>query len=338
MTLFGKDPFTGVQLVPEKRDMETWRSYEDMIAAFSEQVRYFTRAMVMATIPTDAAHIKYLPTPYLSSLVRDCVKRGRSVWDGGAIYGGGPVMCYIGIANIGNSLAAIRKLVFDDKALTMEQLKHALETNFEDGATDPTGPEIRQLCLAAPKFGNDDDYADRITKECFNIMVKELRGYTTLTGGKYRAVVAPTTAHIQAALVCGATPDGRKAGTPLADACSPSQGTDLAGPTASVKSVAKLEHINCACGTVYNMRLHPATVRDRVGMAKWSDLIRTYFDLGGWELQFNTVDVETLRRAQQHPEQYRDLLIRVVGYSAHFVDLDKAIQDDVISRTEHALS
>jgi formate C-acetyltransferase len=247
-------------------------------------------------------------------------------------------MCYIGLANIGNSFAAIRKLVFDDKVITMQQLKHALDTNFEDTATDPTGPEIRQLCLAVSKFGNDEDYVDTITKDCLNIMVKELRKYKTLTGGKYRGVIAPTTAHIQGALACAATPDGRKAGTPLADACSPSQGTDLAGPTASVKSVAKVEHINCACGTVYNMRLHPATVQDRAGMAKWSDLIRTYFDLGGWELQFNTVDVETLRKAQKHPEQYRDLLIRVVGYSAHFVDLDKAIQDDIISRTEHALS
>jgi formate C-acetyltransferase len=338
MTLFGKDPFTGIQLVPEPSDMLAWKSNDDMIAAFSEQVRHYTRAMVMATIPTDAAHIKYLPTPFLSSLVSDCVKRGRTVWDGGAIYDGGPVFCYIGVPNIGNSLAAIKKLVFDDKVLTMAQLKHALETDFEDTTTDPTGPEIRQLCLAAPKFGNDDDYVDRITKDCFNIMVKELRGYTTLTGGKYRAVIAPTTAHIQGALACGATPDGRKAGAPLADACSPAQGTDLAGPTAAVQSVAKIEHINCACGSVYNMRLHPATVQDRAGMAKWSHLIRTYFDLGGWELQFNTVDAETLRQAQKHPEQYRDLLIRVVGYSAHFVQLDKAIQDDIISRTEHALS
>ena len=141
----------------------------------------------MATIPTDAAHIKYLPTPFLSSLVSDCVKRGRSVWDGGAVYDGGPVFCYIGLANIGNSLAAIRKLVFDDQVLTMAQLKHALETNFEDTSTDPTGPEIRQLCLAAPKFGNDDDYVDRITKDCFNIMVKELRGYRTLTGGQVQS-------------------------------------------------------------------------------------------------------------------------------------------------------
>jgi formate C-acetyltransferase len=338
MTLFGKDPVTKVQLASEASTMDAWKSYDDLIAAFSEQVRHYTRAMVMATIPTDAAHIKYLPTPFLSSLVRDCVRRGRSVWDGGAIYQGGPVMCYIGLANIGNSFAAIRKLVFDDKVITMQQLKHALETNFEDTATDPTGPEIRQLCLAVPKFGNDEDYVDKITKDCLNIMVKDLRKYKTLTGGQYRAVIAPTTAHIQGALACAATPDGRKAGTPLADACSPSQGTDLAGPTASVKSVAKVEHINCACGTVYNMRLHPATVQDRAGMTKWSDLIRTYFDLGGWELQFNTVGVETLRQAQKHPEQYRDLLIRVVGYSAHFVDLDKAIQDDIISRTEHALS
>jgi len=342
LMLYGKDPATGIQLSPGNgditHDMTQWNSYNDMISAFSKQVRYYTRAIVTQTQPTQVAHRMYLPVPYLSSLTRDCVKRGRNLYDGGAIYGSEALLiCYVGIANIGNSLAAIKKLVFDDKVITMEQLKHALETNFEDTTTDPTGPEIQQLCLRAPKYGNDDDYVDKITKECVNIMVKVLHEYKASGRGDWRATIAPVTAHVSFGLLCGATPDGRKAGTPLADAVSPTQGTDVKGPTAAAMSVAKLEHINITLGTIYNVKLHPVTVQEKAGLVKWSSLIRAYFDCGGWEMQFNTVLVETLRDAQKHPEKHRDLLVRVVGYSAFFIDLDKEIQDDIIRRTEHML-
>ncbi|MGW8322729.1 MAG: glycine radical domain-containing protein, partial [Thermodesulfobacteriota bacterium] len=233
---------------------------------------------------------------------------------------------------------AHKRLVFDDRLVTMAQLKHALETNFEDAATNPTGEEIRQLCLRAPKYGNDDPYVDDLTKDYVNVLVKELGQYRTRTGGGYEAVIAPVSAHIPYGAICGATPDGRKAGGPLSDSVSPAQGTDISGPTAAIKSVANLEHIRIARGTIFNMKLHPAALETKAGMLKWADLVRTYFDLGGWEIQFNVVSADTLRDAQEHPEDYRDLVVRVVGYSAFFVELERSVQDDIISRTEHSFS
>ena len=234
-------------------------------------------------------------------------------------------------------MAAIRKLIFDDKKITMSQLKHAVETNFDDMSTDPTGAAIREMCLNAPKYGNDDPYVDNIAKDCLNIAVKALRKHETLPGQGYAAVIAPVAAHIPYGFLSGATPDGRKAMTPLSDACSPVQGSDVNGPTATIKSVSNLEHVNLVHGTVLNMKMNPAALETPAGMAKWANLIRTYFDLGGWEMQFNVVSAETLRKAQEHPEEYKDLVVRVVGYSAFFVELDRIVQDDIIRRTEHGV-
>jgi formate C-acetyltransferase len=219
----------------------------------------------------------------------------------------------------------------------MDQLKHALETNFEDMSTEPTGAAIRDMCLNAPKYGNDDPYVDNVAKDCLNILLKELRKHETLPGQGYGATIAPVAAHIPYGLICGATPDGRKKGTPLNDACSPSQGSDVNGPTATIKSVANLEHVNLVQGTIFNMKMHPGPLETSAGMSKWANLIRTYFDLGGWEIQFNVVGAETLREAQKHPEDYKDLVVRVVGYSAFFVELEKVVQDDIIRRTEHGV-
>jgi pyruvate-formate lyase len=246
-------------------------------------------------------------------------------------------LCIVGIGTVGNTIATIKKLVFDDEVITMAQLKHALETNFEDTSTNPTGPEIHQLCLRAPKYGNDDPYVDNITKECLNIMVKDLRKYKTRTGGGYEATISPVAAHIALGSICSATADGRKAGEALSDGCSPSQGTDVNGPTASIKSVANLEHINLSQGTIFNMKMHPTALETKAGMLKWTNLVRTYFDLGGWEIQFNVVSGETLKEAQKKPDDYKDLVVRVVGYSAYFVELEKTVQDDIISRTEHTV-
>jgi pyruvate formate-lyase/glycerol dehydratase family glycyl radical enzyme len=338
MMMDGKDPVTGARLASGVGDMTQWKTADDMMQAFSDQARMFTRIMFMQVLPLVEAHTKHRPCPYLSSLTRDCIDRGRSYYDGGAIYGNGVVdICYVGIGSVGNSIAAIKKLVFDDRAITMAQLKHALETNFEDSSTKPTGPEIQQLCLRAPKYGNDDPYVDDLTKDCLNILVKELRQYKTRPGGGYEATISPVSTHVVYGMLCGATPDGRKAGVPLSDGSSPAQGTDVTGPTASVKSVANLEHINLAQGTIFNMKLHPAALETRAGMAKWANLVRTYFDLGGWEIQFNVVNAETLKAAQENPEDYKDLVVRVVGYSAFFVELDKSVQDDIISRTEHTV-
>lgn len=336
LMLQGKDPFTGSPLKSGIGDMVDWETFDDIMAAYSEQAKLWSRIMFLQVLPIAEAHATYRPCPYLSSLTRDCIERGISYYDGGALYGNRAVhACITGIANLANSIAAIRRLVLDDRVITMDQLKHALETNFEDNRTSPTGPQIQDLCRRAPKYGNDDPYVDNIAKNCLNILLKELGKHETRPGQRYGATIAPVVAHVVAGALCGATPDGRKAGTPLNDSCSPSQGTDVNGPTAAIKSVATLEHINLVQGTIFNMKMHPAALETNAGMLKWANLIQTYFDLGGWEIQFNVVSAETLRDAQKHPENYRDLLVRVVGYSAFFIELEKTVQDDIISRTEH---
>jgi formate C-acetyltransferase len=338
LMMAGKDPVTGARLTSGAGDMLQWKTADDMMLAFSEQVQMFTRVMFMQALPVFEAHTRYLPCPYLSSITKDCIERGKSYYDGGAIYGNGVVnVCYVAIATMGNSIAAIKKLVFDDQVITMSQLKHALETNFEDATTNPTGPEIRQLCLRAPKYGNDEPYVDNLTKDYLNIMVKELGKYKTRTGGGYEATIAPVATHIVYGGLSGATPDGRKSGEPFSDSVSPAQGTDVNGPTATIKSVANLEHMRFAQGTIFNMKMHPAALETKAGMLKWANLVRTYFDLGGWEIQFNVVSADTLRDAQKHPDDYKDLVVRVVGYSAFFVELEKSVQDDIISRTEHTV-
>jgi len=337
LTLQGKDPVTGSPLA-STGDMLTWETFDDMMKAFSERARILARIMFLQVLPLVEAHTKHRPCPYLSSLTRESISRGKSYYDGGAIYGNRAVhACIVGIATLANSMAAIRKLVFDDRVIAMAQLKHALETNFEDPSTNPTGLAIQEMCLRAPKYGNDDPHVDNLAKDCLNIVLKELRQHQTLPGQGYGATIAPVAAHMSYGLLCGATPDGRKAGTPLSDACSPAQGTDVNGPTASIKSVANLEHVNLVQGTIFNMKMHPGPLETQAGMMKWANLIRTYFDLGGWEIQFNVVSAETLREAQKHPEDYKDLVVRVVGYSAFFVELEKAVQDDIIKRTEHGV-
>ncbi len=338
LMLQGTSPITGRPLETGPGGMLSWSGPEDMMRAYWEQVKHWSRISFLQSLPLIEAHNRYRPCPYLSSLTRDCIGRGTSYYDGGALFGNRMTnICIVGIATLANSLAAIRKLVFDDRAITMAQLKHALETNFEDVSTSPTGPAIQDMCRRAPKYGNDDPYVDNLAKDCLNLLLKELRQYQTLPGQGQGATISPVGAHITYGLLCGATPDGRKATTPLSDACSPAQGTDVNGPTATIKSVSTLEHINLVQGTIFNMKMHPGALQTRAGMQKWADLVRTYFDLGGWEIQFNVVSADTLKEAQEHPEEHQDLVVRVVGYSAFFVELDKAVQDDIIARTEHGI-
>jgi formate C-acetyltransferase len=331
----GRDPVSGTPMTSGVGDMLSWRGFDDMMQAFRQQAKNWARLTFLQLLPLVELHGKQLPCPYMSSLMRDSIGRGRAFYDGGAIYGShATVGCLIGIGTLANSMAAIRKIVFDDETITMSQLKHALETNFEDESTTPSGPAIRAMCLGAPKYGNDDPYVDNIAKDCLTMFTKEMWQYETQPRLGYGAVVSPVTAHIAMGFLSGATPDGRLAMTPLSDATSPAQGTEVKGPTAAIKSVSNLEHVNLSQGSVFNMRMHPASLESNEGMVNWANLIRTYFDLGGWQMQFNVVDAEVLKEAQKHPEDYKDLVVRVVGYSAFFVELDKMVQDDIISRTE----
>jgi formate C-acetyltransferase len=234
-------------------------------------------------------------------------------------------------------LAAIKKLVFDDKRLTGAQLMHALQTNFEDTSTTPTGAEIQQMLLAAPKFVNDDDYVDSITKEATGHAMRDVRSYVSWTGGRGGFGIIPVTQNIPFGEVIGATPDGRKSGQPTAEGCSPTQGTDALGPTAALKSVAKLDHALADSGTLLNQKYNPSMLTDITGLRKLAMLIKTFFDLKGMHIQFNVVSAETLRKAQKHPDRYTELMVRVAGYSALFTTLDPAVQEDIINRTEHVV-
>ena len=335
----GKDPRTGIQLCPGKGDLSTFNSFEEVVNAYRNQVTFYTRQRIIRDNCQDLAWEKLTPTPFLSSLVKDCIRRGKDLKEGGAIYD------YTGgqtgnIANVANSLAAIKKLVFGKGVISGDQLKQALESNFEG----KDGERIRQLLInKAPKYGNDDDYADSIAKETFKMYLtlppkyKNTRFGRGPLGCRFHPSTASVAANVPFGLVTGATPDGRKAWTPLADVESPFRGTDVNGPTAVIKSVAKLDHILLSGGAILNLKFSPNQFNGEDKLMNLVALIRAYFDLKGMEMQFNVVSVETLRDAQSHPEKYTDLLVRVAGYSAYFVTLDPAVQEDIIARTEHNL-
>jgi formate C-acetyltransferase len=270
-----------------------------------------------------------MPLPYFSLVINDCVKEGKDVTEGGARYNyTGPQG--VGLADVGDSLAAIKKLVFDEKKLTMKELVEALERNFK-------GKEVLRQTLIneAPKFSNDDDYADELSREAAAVYCQEVSRYRNTRGGTYRPGLYSVSANVPFGLNVGALPSGRKAKTPLSDGVSPAHGTERSGPTGIVKSVAKLDHTIVTNGTQLNMKFSPKVLSDAKGKRNLAALIRTFFDLGGWHVQFNVVSADTLKAAQKDPDAYRWLIIRVAGYSAFFVELDKGVQDDIIDRTEY---
>lgn len=335
----GKDPRTGVQLHQGEGDLSTFRSFSEVLDAFTNQMSYFVNLRIQGELIIDSAIEELVPDPFCAGLVSDCIRRGKTPKEGGAVYDmvTGPET---GVTNAGNSLAAIRKLVFDEKLLTGNELKQALESNFEG----PNGEQARQICLNhAPKFGNDDDYVDSVTRETYMIFIRELNKYKNARYGRgpIGCVNYPCTAtisgNVPSGLVVGATPDGRKSGEPLAEGCSPYRGTDRLGPTAVIKSVSKMPNILITGGNLLNQKINPSALESEEGMKKLEDLIRTFFELKGWHVQFNVVSTETLLDAQKQPERHRGLVVRVAGYSAIFTTLEPATQDDIIARTVHTL-
>lgn len=245
-----------------------------------------------------------------------------------------------GVTNVGNSLAAIKKLVFDENLIAGRELKAALDTDF----SGPDGERIRQLLLnRAPKFGNDDDYVDSLTNETYLIFIRELSKYKNARHGRgpIGCINYPCTAtissNVPSGMVVGASPDGRHAGEPLAEGCSPYHGTDRLGPTAVINSVAKMPNMLITGGNLLNQKLHPAMLQTEEGLQKLESLIKTFFELKGWHIQFNVITSETLREAQKKPERFSDLVVRVAGYSALFTSLESATQEDIIVRTSHNL-
>jgi len=234
----------------------------------------------------------------------------------------------VGLGTFTDSLAAIKKFVFDDMKVTLDDLIKAMRDDFE-------GQErLRQMLLnKGPKYGNNDDHADRVMKEIVDMYYETLNDRPTSRGGKYGIELLPTTVHVYFGSICGATPDGRRAGRPLSDGISPAQGADRDGPTSVIKSAAKMDQ-GRFCGTLLNQKFSPQVLKSTEDLNKLASLVRTYFKLNGHHIQFNVIDASILREAQAKPEEYRNLIVRVAGYSDHFVNLSKGLQDEIISRTE----
>lgn len=324
----GYDKRTDMQVGPQTGAVTEMKSFDDVMAAYAKQMEYFVGLMCHADNMVDLAHGQNVPLPFLSSLVEDCIGRGKSLQEGGAIYNfSGPQG--VGVANAGDALTAIKKLCFDDKAISLPELKEILDKDFE-GAE-----EIRQMLInRAPKYGNDDDYADEIAVESANIYCNEVNKYHNPRGGQFQPGLYPASANVPFGGVVEATPDGRKKGTPLADGVSPSGGFDIAGPTATVNSVAKLDHEVTSNGTLLNQKFHPNAVKGEEGLRNLIAVTETYFKNGGFHVQYNVIDRKTMEEAQKNPEEYSSLVVRVAGYSAFFTALDKSLQDDIMSRTE----
>ncbi len=333
----GKDPSSGNTLLPLDKDLSTFSTFDEVFDAYRQQIQFFAKHRIIRDNIQDFVWEDLAPTPFLDSMVQDCIKRGKGQKEGGAIYDftGGETG---NIANVANSLAVIKKLVFEEGKLSGKELLEAMDSDF----AGPEGEKIRQIVInQAPKFGNDDDYVDLLAKKAFRTYLEEPPKYKNTRygkgpiGGTFHPSTASISANVPFGLVVGATPDGRHAWQPVSDVLSPFRGTDTHGPTSAIKSVAKLDNYLLSGGAIYNLKFSPALLNNEVALRRLTDLIRVYFDLGGMEVQFNVVSKDTLLDAQKKPDDYKDLIVRVAGYSAYFVVQDKRVQDDIIARTEH---
>ena len=391
----------GKQLGPVCKCMTEWKSMDDVYEAFQSQIAYFVEKLVESDNAVDVAHRMRAPLPFMSALVDDCIKRGKTVMEGGAIYNfTGPQA--FGNVDTGDALYCIQKHVFEDKDLTMEQIFEAMENNFgaelgagcydgpfvvmsappepaaaavesnsemeaiinavvqkilaEKGSTSSLGnfgkvstashaisdakraeyDRIRRILDATPCFGNDIDEVDMCARKATQIYSHEVEKYKNPRGGQYQAGCYPVSANVLFGKDVQALPDGRYSNAPLADGVSPRQGHDVKGPTAAGNSVAKLDQLNVSNGTLYNQKFLPSAVAGDQGLMNFAAVVRNYFDKKGMHVQFNVIDKETLLDAQAHPENYKDLVVRVAGYSAHWNVLAKEVQDDIIARTEQS--
>lgn len=354
-------------------DVTKMTTFEEFYNAYKKQMEYFIGLLVNADNAIDVAHAKRCPLPFLSCMVDDCIKRGKTVQEGGAVYNfTGPQG--FGIANVADSLFAIKKLVFDNQKVTMAEFKKALEQNYgKDNNVEVltlavveelmaqgksvTHEEIAEICKGIynqigynkdarrydqllemidelPKFGNDIDEVDLFARDVAYTYTKPLEKFRNPRGGQYQAGLYPVSANVPLGKQTGATPDGRLKGKPVADGVSPVAGKDTHGPTATANSVAKLDHHIASNGTLFNQKFHPSALKGRIGLEKFVAFIRTYFDQKGSHVQFNVISRETLLDAQLHPENYKNLVVRVAGYSALFTTLSRSLQDDIINRTE----
>lgn len=336
----GIDPSSGKRFAKGHGHFTEMTSYEELKAAWDETLREITRMSVIVENAIDLGLEREVPDILCSALTDDCIGRGKTLKEGGAVYDFISGL-QVGIANLSDSLAALKKLVFEEERLTTRELWHALETDF----AGEEGEAIRQMLInEAPKYGNDDDYADQLVVDAYDTYIDEIAKYPNTRygrgpiGGIRYSGTSSISANVGQGKATLATPDGRHAGTPLAEGCSPEHSMDKKGPTSVLKSVSKLRTEEIVGGVLLNQKVNPQTLSKEEDKVKLIALLRTFFNrLHGYHIQYNVVSRETLIAAQENPEDYRDLIVRVAGYSAFFNSLSKATQDDIIERTEHTL-
>jgi formate C-acetyltransferase len=324
----GIDPMTGKRIAPSTGPATAFKSFDELYAAFEAQLRYIVDLKIRVNNYIERMYAAYAPAPFLSVVIRDCIAKGRDYYDAGPRYNTNYIQC-CGIGTITDSLAAIKKHVFEEGEINLEQLLAALHSNFN-------GREALRLRLVnkTPFYGNDNDYADAIMQRVYASLFKAIDGKQNTKGSSYHLNMLSTTCHIYFGKKMGASANGRLAAMPISDGTSPSHGADRKGPTAVIKSLGKMDQIKSG-GTLLNQRFLPQVLDGDDGIEHLAHLIRAYFKLNGHHIQFNIVDSQTLRNAQAAPDEYRDLLVRVAGYSDYFVDLDHNHQEEIIARTEH---
>lgn len=324
----GIDPRTGKMIGIRTGETVKFKLFDELFSAFKKQLNHFVDIKIRGNNVIERLYADHMPSPFLSLLIDDCIFTGKDYHDGGARYNTSYIQG-VGLGTITDSLSAVKYHVYERRNMSMESLMKILKENFYNNE------RIRQLLLnKTPRYGNDNDYADDIMKQVFESYFKAIDGRKNTKRGTYHINLLPTTVHVYFGSVIGALPDGRFAYQPLSEGVSPVQGADRQGPTAVLKSVSKMDHVRTG-GTLLNQKLTPQLLEDDNGMNKFVSLIRTYFKLNGHHIQFNVVDAETLLAAKEHPEMYRDLIVRVAGYSDYFCDLSEALQNEIITRTEH---
>lgn len=332
LTLFdGYDHVNKRQLGPHTGRAEEFTCYEELFEAYKKQISWFLDIKLRGNNVIEKIYADYMPVPFLSILTNDCIERGKDYNGGGARYNTSYIQG-VGIGTITDCLTAVKYNVYDHRKFSMSELLQALKDNF-------AGHEriLNLVRNRTPKYGNDDAYADEIMRQIFDFYYESVTGKPNMKGGSYRINMLPTTCHVYFGEVMMASPNGRLAGKPVSEGISPEKGADTCGPTAVVNSASRMDHLKTG-GTLLNQKFTPSVVAGREGLEQMANLIRTYFNLDGHHIQFNVIDRETLIQAQKHPEEYRDLIVRVAGYSDHFRNLSKALQDEIIERTEQSFS
>lgn len=330
LTLFnGFDEYSGKQLGLQLGYAKDFKTFDELWTAFKKQLKHFVDIKIRGNNVIERLYAEEMPAPCLSVVTNDCISNAKDYNAGGARYNTNYIQG-VGIGTVTDCVASVKYNVFDEKNFTMEELIDAMEHDFE--GYDYIYSLVHDK---TPKYGNDDDYADELMREIFDLYHDTIVGRPNMKGGKYGIDMLPTTCHVYFGDVILATPNGRKAHKPVSEGISPEKSADTNGPTAVIKSCAKMDHLATA-GTLLNQKFTPNVVAGEAGLNNMASLVRSYFAMDGHHIQFNVVDRQTLIEAQKHPEDHKDLIVRVAGYSDFFRNLDKPLQDEIIERTEQS--